>query len=300
MAINVRGTRQSSDVQNITTVIKAGAILVIGVVLLVSGKAMSGPGISAWPAEWDGSIFAGVLAAMIGVLWAYEGWQYATFSAGEVKDPQRTFPRGIIIGTLILIFIYCFANLAYLAALGPKGVAASNTVAADAVGALMGPAAAKLIAATILISMFSAANSILLTTPRVYYAMGRDGVFFRKLAEVHPHFGTPAVAVIVQALWAMGLALSGTFNQLLTYVVFTGWIFYALGAASIFVLRRTRPDAPRPFRVPGYPVTPILFVVSSAIIVINTLVTQPRLALVGLAFVLSGAPAYLLWRRFGR
>jgi APA family basic amino acid/polyamine antiporter len=129
--------------------------------------------------------------------------------------------------------------------------------------------------------------------------MGRDGVFFRKLADVHPRFGTPAVAVMVQAVWAMGLALSGTFNQLLTYVVFTGWIFYALGAASIFVLRRKRPDAPRPFRVPGYPITPILFVVSSAIIVINTLVTQPGLALVGLAFVLSGAPAYWLWRRFG-
>jgi APA family basic amino acid/polyamine antiporter len=215
-----------------------------------------------------------------------------------VKDPQRTFPRGIMIGTLALIVIYCFANIAYIAALGPERVAASSTVAADAVGALMGPTAAKLIAAAILISMFSAANSILLTTPRVYYAMARDGIFFRSLGEVHPRFGTPAIAVVVQAIWAMALAATGTFNQLLTYVVFTGWIFYALGAASIFVFRHKRPNAPRPFRVPGYPLTPALFVIASAIIVLNTLVTQSNRALVGLAFVAAGAPVYLIWRKF--
>ena len=300
MTINVRGTRRSADVQNVTTAIKAGAILLMGAVLLIAGRGLQQPGVSFWPESLDRSVMAGVLTAMISVLWAYEGWQYATFSAGEVRNPQRNFPRGIMVGTIALIFIYCFANLAYLAALGPQGVASSSTVAADAVGALLGPIAGKLIAATILISMFSAANSILLTTPRVYFAMARDGIFFRKLADVHPRFGTPATAVIVQALWAMGLALSGTFQQLLTYVVFSGWIFYALGAASVFVLRRTRPNAPRPFRVPGYPLTPLLFVLASAIIVLNTLVTQPRLALVGVGFVLSGAPAYVIWRRLVR
>ena len=300
MIINVRGTRQSSDVQNITTAIKAGGILVMGLILLFRGNGFQGTAAEFWPATFTPSIFAGVLTAMISVLWAYEGWQYVTFSAGEVKDPQRTFPRGIMLGTLALIFIYCFANIAYVAALGPERVAESRTVAADAVGALMGPTAAKLIAITILISMFSAANSILLTTPRVYYAMARDGVFFRRLAEVHPRFKTPAIAVVVQAIWAMVLAATGTFEQLLTYVVFTGWIFYALGAASVFVLRAKRPDAPRPFRVPGYPITPALFVISSAIIVINTLITQPRLGLVGLAFVLSGAPAFFIWKFYNR
>jgi basic amino acid/polyamine antiporter, APA family len=300
MVINVRGTRQSSDVQNITTAIKAGGILVMGLILLFRGDGFQGTAAEFWPATFTPSIFTGVLTAMISVLWAYEGWQYVTFSAGEVKDPQRTFPRGIMLGTLALIFIYCFANIAYVAALGPDRVAESRTVAADAVGALMGPTAAKLIAIMILISMFSAANSILLTTPRVYYAMARDGVFFRRLAEVHPRFKTPAIAVVVQAIWAMVLAATGTFEQLLTYVVFTGWIFYALGAASVFVLRAKRPDAPRPFRVPGYPLTPALFVISSAIIVINTLVTQPRLGLVGLAFVLSGAPAFFIWKMFSK
>jgi APA family basic amino acid/polyamine antiporter len=300
MGINVRGTRQSSDVQNITTAIKAGAILIMGLLLLFRGDGFQNTSGQIWPETFSPSILSGVLTAMIGVLWAYEGWQYVTFSAGEVKEPQRNFPRGIMIGTLALIFIYCFANIAYVAALGPDRVAGSTTVAADAVGAMLGPAAGKIIAGTILISMFSAANSILLTTPRVYYAMARDGIFFKRLADVHPRFKTPATAVIVQAIWAMVLAASGTFNQLLTYVVFTGWIFYALGAASIFVLRRTRPEMPRPFRVPGYPLTPALFVIASAIIVINTLVTQPDLALVGLAFVLSGAPAFFIWRKFGR
>jgi basic amino acid/polyamine antiporter, APA family len=295
-AVNVRGTRESADVQNITTAIKVGAILVMGSLLLFSGDGFQGTSGVIWPDAWSGSVFSGVLAAMIGVLWAYEGWQFVTFSAGEVKDPQRTFPRGIVTGTLALIGIYCFANIAYIAALGPERVAASSAVAADAVGALLGPVAAKLIAATILVSMFSAANSILLTTPRVYFAMARDGLFFRSLAEIHPRFKTPAIAVVVQAAWAMVLAATGTFNQLLTYVVFTGWIFYGLGAASIFVLRRTRPDQHRPFRVPGYPLTPALFVIAAAVLVVNTLVDQPRIGIVGLAFVLAGAPVFLVWR----
>ena len=299
MALNVRGTRQSADVQNVTTAIKVVAIVIMAVVLIAAGSGLPASAAALWPETFGGSVLAGALTAIIGVLWAYEGWQYVTFSAGEIRDPQRNFPRGLVMGTVTLIVLYCLANIAYLAALGPEGVARSSTVAADAVGAIMGPVAGQLIAATILISIFSAANSILLTTPRVYYAMARDGIFFRKLADVHPRFGTPALAVIVQAVWAMALALSGTFSQLLTYVVFTGWIFYALGAASIFVLRRKYPDAPRPFRVPGYPFTPLLFVIASTIIVINTLFTQPRLALVGVACVLSGAPAYLIWRRYG-
>ena len=300
MALNVRGTRQSADVQNVTTAIKVGAILVMGIMLLGAGTGLPATREALWPEAFTGSVLAGALTATIAVLWAYEGWQFVTFSAGEVKEPQRNFPRGMMIGTAALIVIYCFANIAYLAALGPAGVARSSTVAADAVGAIMGPVAGKLIAAAILISMFSAANSILLTAPRVYYAMARDGIFFRRLGEVHPRFGTPAAAVIVQALWAMALALSGTFEQLLTYVVFSGWMFYALGAASIFVFRRTRPDQPRPFRVPGYPFTPALFVLAAAVIVINTLITQPDYAVVGLLFVIAGAPVYWIWRRVAR
>jgi len=145
--------------------------------------------------------------------------------------------------------------------------------------------------------MFSAANGLTLTNSRVYYAMARDGVFFRKLAEVHPRFGTPAFSVLVSSAWAIGLAATGSFEQLFTYVIFSAWIFYALAGASVFVLRRSRPDAPRPFRVPGYPWTPLVFVVSAAAIVLNTIWARPQRSLLGLGIVALGLPAYRAWRR---
>jgi basic amino acid/polyamine antiporter, APA family len=297
MAVNVRGVRQGADVQNVTTALKAGAIVIMSVLLLALGGgagAAPPPDIAGPPA---GSLLAGIGLAMIGVLWAYEGWQYATFSAGETIDPQRTFPRAIVLGTVILIAIYLLANVAYLAALGTTGVMASERVAADAVSAVLGPAAGKVIAAVILVSMFSAANGITLTAPRLYFSMARDRVFFAKLAEVHPRFGTPALAIVVSSVWAMLLAVTGTFEQLLTYVVFVGWIFYALGGLAIFAYRRAQPDTPRPFRTPGYPLTPLLFVVSAAVIVLNTIVSQPARAAIGLGLVVLGVPAFYVWRR---
>jgi APA family basic amino acid/polyamine antiporter len=161
----------------------------------------------------------------------------------------------------------------------------------------MGPGAGMLIAGAILVSIFSAANGLTMTAPRVYYAMANDRVFFRRLAAVHPRFGTPAFAIGASSAWAIVLAATGTFEQLLTYVVFAGWIFYALGAMSIFVYRRRRPVLPRPFSVPGYPVTPLLFVLAAAAIVVNTIVTQPGRASVGIAVVLAGVPVYLIWRK---
>jgi APA family basic amino acid/polyamine antiporter len=234
---------------------------------------------------------------MIGVLWAYEGWAYVTFSAGETRDPQRTFPRAISVAALALIAVYLLANVGYLTALGTPGMAASDHVAVDAVRVLVGPAAGAIVGALILVSIFSATNGLMLTAPRLYYAMARDGVFFRVLARVSPRLGTPAFAISALALWSAALAISGTFEQLLTYVVFTGWIFYALAAASILVYRRTQPNAHRPFRVPGYPLTPILFVGAAALLVLDTLLTQPRRAALGLGAVLIGTPAFYLWRR---
>ncbi len=297
--INIRGTRQSSSVQNWSTLAKVAGILIMSIALLWRGRAFTGD-VNVWPDSIAPNLLSGIGLAMIGVLWAYEGWQYVTFSAGEARDPQRTFPRAIIAGTAALIGIYLLANVAYVAALGTDGVQASDRVAATAVSALFGPAAGSLIAVVILISMFSAANGLTLTAPRCYYSMARDGVFFRRLAEVHPRFRTPAFAIAAGTVWSVLLAATGTFEQLLTYVVFSGWIFYGLGAMSIFVYRRRDPNALRPFRVPGYPVTPALFVLASAAIVLNTLATQPGRALLGLAVVLAGAPAYFLWRRQGR
>jgi len=253
-----------------------------------------------WPASFSSSLAVGMGAAMIGVLWAYEGWQYVTFSAGETRDAQRTFPRAITIATAALVALYLLVNLGYLAALGPAGAAQSQRIAADAASSVLGPAAGKIVGALILVSIFSAANGLILTAPRLYFAMARDGVFFKRLAIVNPRFGTPAFAIIATATWAAVLAASGTFEQLLTFVVFTGWIFYGLGALSVFVYRRTQPDAPRPFRVPGYPITPLLFVLSAAGLVLNTMVTQPRRAAAGLGVVLLGTPAYFAWRARSR
>jgi APA family basic amino acid/polyamine antiporter len=294
-AINVRGTRHGANVQNWSTLAKVLGILVMSAALLARGDGFATV-TDIWPDGATPSLLSGMGVAMIGVLWAYEGWQYVTFSAGEARDPQRTFPRAIVAGTAILIALYLLANVAYVAAVGPAGVMATDRVAATSVATLFGPAAGSLIAVVILISMFSAANGLALTSPRCYYAMARDGVFFRRLAEVHPRYRTPAFAIVAGAMWAILLAATGTFDQLLTYVVFSGWIFYGLGAMSIFVYRRREPNVVRPFRVPGYPVTPALFVLASAAIVVNTIVTQPGRALVGIVVVLAGAPAYFLWR----
>jgi APA family basic amino acid/polyamine antiporter len=296
-AINVRGTRQGAAVQNWATGIKVGAIAVMAAVLIGGGTQMRDPDWSWWPGAVDGSLLSGMGVAMIGVLWAYEGWQYVTFSAGEAADPQRTFPRGIVVGTAVLIAVYLLANLAYLVALGPRAAGASDAVAADAVRAVIGPGAGKVIAGAIVVSMFGAANGLSLTAPRVYFAMARDRLFFRRLADVHPRFGTPALAVAASSGWAALLALSGTFEQLLTYVVFAGWIFYALGALSLLVYRRREPERPRPFRVPGYPVTPLVFVAAAGAIVVNTLVARPVQGMLGLGIVLLGVPAYYLWAR---
>ncbi len=223
-----------------------------------------------------------------------------TFSAGEAANPERTFPRGILAGTAVVVIVYLLANIGYVHALGAERASASERIAAEAVGAVFGPLASRVVAAAILVSMFSAANAIVLTSSRVFFAMARDGVFFGSLARIHPRFGTPAVAVAATSAWATLLAASGTFEQLLTYAVFAGWIFYALGAASLFVDRRRRPGAPRPFRVPGYPWTPLAFVASAALIVVSTLVTQPGRAAVGLLVVATGIPAYWIWRHPAR
>jgi basic amino acid/polyamine antiporter, APA family len=295
-ALNIRGTRQSADVLGFATSLKAGVIVLLAVVLI----AVSGPGTRDtvwWPDRFSISTLSAGITGMIGVLWAYEGWQYVTFSAGETLDPQRTFGRGIVAGTVALIGIYVLANIGYFSALGVNGVASSNRVASDAAGVVLGAAAGKMLAAVILVSIFSAANGLTLTLPRLFFAMARDRVFFARLAAVHPRFGTPAAAIVGTGLWSAVLVLSGTFEQLLTYVVFMSWLWFALAALAIFADRRRHPHTRRPFRTPGYPLTPILFVLAAILIVVNTMVAQPTQSTIGLGFALLGVPAYFVWRR---
>lgn len=297
--INIRGARGSTRVQNWTTGFKVGALLLMSLLLIFGGPGLEAHGASAFPRDTGPGVLSAAGIAIIGVLWAYEGWSWVSFSAGEAKDAARTFPRAMLIGTVSLIALYSIANYAYMAALGPERAMASQGIAAEAIAQSYGSLAGRFVAAAILISIFSAANGTVFTASRVFFAMARDGLFFRRLAEIHPSFGTPALSIGTMAVWAMVLAATGTFEQLLTYAVFTAWIFYALGAATVFVFRRREPDASRPFKVPGYPLTPALFITAAAAIVMNTVFTQPVQAGVGLAVVCAGIPAYVGWKRRG-
>ncbi len=294
-AVNVVGTRHSANMQNWTTAIKVGAILIMSVLLIAGGKEL--PNTSLAMPALDAPLLIGMGAAMLGVLWAYEGWQPVTYAAGETIDAQRNFPRGIIIGTIALIGIYLLANIAYVAALGVDRGMASERIASEAVSAIAGPGAGKLVALAILVSMFSAANATVLTATRVYFAMAQDGLFFKRMGSVHPRWKTPAFAIVACCAWAAALAASGTFEELLTYVVFVGWVFYSIGAASVFWYRRHAPAAERPFRVPGYPWTPLLFIAIASVIVINTVWQQPGRAALGAGIVLLGIPVYAFWNR---
>ncbi len=294
--VNIYGTRESSDMQNWTTYLKVALILGMSGLLLAMGRGFHGSRGLLWPARVNSSMFSSFGLAMIAALWSYEGWQFASFSAGEAAHPQRDFPPAFFYGTLSLTLIYVIAALSYVAALGPEGAGRSNTIAATAMAVILGPTAAKFVALLIMISTFSSANSIQLTSPRVYYAMANDGLFFRRMAEVHLRFRTPAFAILTAGIWAAVLACIGSFEQLFTYVIFTGWIFYGLAGASIFVYRRRLPGAELPYRVPGYPWTPAIFVLASTVLVANAVFSAPAGAFEGLGVVLAGLPAYFIWR----
>jgi APA family basic amino acid/polyamine antiporter len=306
-AVNAWGTRKSSNLNNITTVIKGGIIVVLGTMLLVLGLSRGTHTRElAYPMATSLSgfaLFSGIGFAMISVLWAYEGWQFGTYSAGEVKNPQKCFPKAFLMGSLLLAGLYLFAVIAYLVALGPAQAAATDTIASTAARQVIGPWAAKLVAFTILISTFSSANSVILTAPRVFFAMANDKLFFKKLAEVHPRFGTPAAAVLALGVWSCVLASASGFAKLANGAIFIGWIFYGLGAASIFPIRRANQGRPIPYRVPGYPFTPILFVLAALALVGNAIYAafadpaQFNYLLVAIVLLLLGLPAYFFWSR---
>jgi basic amino acid/polyamine antiporter, APA family len=302
-AVNVWGTRKSSDLQNWTTLIKVGIIVVLSAVLLSLGHHVREIPTALGTSQSGLALFSSFGLAMIAVLWAYEGWQFGTYSAGEVVEPQRAFPRAFLLGSLALTGLYLIAIVAYLTALGPGAATDSEAIAATAATAVLGPWAGRAIAFTILISTFSAANSVILTAPRVFYAMANDNLFFAKLAEVHRSFRTPANAVIALGVWSAILAVAGKFAELIGGVIFIGWIFYGLGAAAIFPIRRIRQSKAIPYRVPGYPWTPLVFVLAASLIVANAIYlafhdpTEFRNLGVAILLFLLGLPAYLFWRR---
>lgn len=301
-AVNVWGTRKSSNLQNVTTAIKAGLVVVLSVALLLAGH-HGGELSAAMKTDLRGfSLLSSFGLAMIAALWAYEGWQFGTYSAGEVVNPESAFPKAFFLGSLFLIGLYLIAVLAYLVAIGPAAASATDAIAATAAKAVFGEWAGKLVAATILISVFSSTNSVILTAPRVFYAMAKDNLFFKKLAEVHPRFHTPAASVISLGLLAAVLTQAGKFSELVEGVIFVGWIFYGLAGAAIFPLRRKLAGKELPYRMPGYPWAPILFVLAAVAIVGNAIYratiepAQFRHVLAALALLAAGVPVYLFWR----
>ncbi len=296
-AVNYAGTRYGARLQNTLMFIKFAAIVGVSLVVLGAGRGSAAHFVTPAAPPFSGALLSSFGVALVATLWAYKGWEAATFTAGEIKDPQRNLPLGLFAGTLLVIGLYLLANVAYLWILPAPEIARSTRIAADAMRAAVGAAGAGLVAFVILFSITGAANGNLLTAPRVFYAMAHDGVFFRQFARVHPRFVTPHVSILATAIWAGVLSLTGTFEQLAAYVIFGQWIFFGLTVAGVIILRRTRPDLPRPYRTWGYPVTPIVFIVAALFISINSLIAQPLNALAGLGIILLGIPAYAYWRR---
>ena len=295
-AINFAGVKEGAWTQNLVTVLKVGSLAALaGVGLFVTARVR--PDLAA---PLPASMLAPFGIAMISVLWAYDGWYGFALSAGEVRDPGRNIPRGMIAGTAALIVIYAVINFVYLRALPVPELAGADRVADAAAQALFGPGAARLVSAAILVSIFGCLSANILTCSRIYQPMAEDGLFFRSLARIDPVHRVPRASLTAQAAWASVLVLSGTFEQLYTYVVFVEVLFYAAIGTALYVLRRRQPATPRPYRTWGYPWVPALFILSSLALMANTLKERPTESLIGLGLLVLGLPAYAGWRRNAR
>ena len=298
--INVFGVKAGAIFSDIFTVLKIAGILG----LIAIGLALGSPHTTTY--TWTlpspaGGLGSALAVAMVGVFWSCGGWQHATYAAAEVQNPKRTIPVAMTIAALAVTAIYLAVNVAYLFLMTPAEIGASPRVAADAMTRAIGPVGGSLISLAIFISTFGVVGIYTLTAPRIYFAMANDGLFFKKVAEVHPRFQTPAFAILVQSAWAVVLILFwGTFENLISYVVFTDWIFFGLAGAAVFVFRRRMPGAQRLAPVPLYPLTPAFFVAVSVWFVAMTLIGKPAQAGAGLAFLALGIPVFYYWKRQAR
>jgi APA family basic amino acid/polyamine antiporter len=293
--LNAVGVRPGVLTQNALTGLKItalGAVVVMGLFFSGGSPGRLDPIL---PSDPVASLAGPLGIAMVSVLWAYDGWIEITYVGGEVVDAGRALPRSIVWSTLLVLGLYVLVNLAYLYVLSPRGMAESTLVASTAAQAVIGPVGAGLIAAAILVSTLGANNGIVLTSARIPYAMAMDRLFFRWTARVDSRFGTPFLALLAQGALSATLALSGTYQQLITYVVFASWVFYALSAAAVIRLRRRAPHLTRPYRAWGYPVTPVVFIGFAAWLVGMTIVETPVESAIGAGILLAGVPAYRYW-----
>ncbi len=298
--VNSRGVRAGASVQNVFTIAKTGAVLgLICLGFFAAGQGPSGNFTGFWRnAEWGFDAIRVVGIAMVGALFAADAWNNVTFIAGEVRNPRRDVPLALGLGVGIVCVLYIACNTVYLKLLPLQAIqtAAEDRVATAAASMIFGPVAVQLMAAAIMISTFGCMNGMILAGARVYYAMALDGLFFKPAARLDPVRHTPKISLIFQCAWACVLALSGTYSQLLDYVIFAVVLFYILTIAGLFVLRRKRPDLPRPYRAAGYPWLPGAYIVVACAIEALLLLYKPAFTWPGLIIVLLGVPVYYLWR----
>ena len=297
--INIMDVKSGARFQNFFTLSKLFAIF--GIILL--GLVIEGGTIQNLSPILPDKPFTGLIGplglAMVSVLWTFDGWIFITYVAGEVKNPKRNIPLSLIYCMLIVVSVYLLLNYILLFTLGFSGMNGSNLVVSDATTVFLGNKGAAIVTLIILISLIGANNGSILTSARINYAMAKDKLFFHQAAQIHSRFKSPANALIIQCVWACILTFTGTFNQLITYIIFASWIFYGMSAGAVIILRKKKPDMYRPYKTPVYPWIPIIFIFFAIFLTINTIMEAPRDAAIGSGIILAGLPLYYYWKKNG-
>jgi APA family basic amino acid/polyamine antiporter len=297
--INILDVKSGARFQNLFTISKLGAIFVIIILGLVM-EGGSNQNLSPFFSDQSFTELVGPLGlAMVSVLWTFDGWIFITYVAGEVKNPGRNIPLSLIFCMLIVVTIYLLLNYVLIYTLGFTGMNGSDLVVSDAASVFLGNKGAAIVTLIILISLIGANNGFVLTSARINYAMAKDKLFFYQASQIHPRFKSPANALIIQCVWASLLTFTGTFNQLITYIIFASWIFYGMSAGAVIILRNKKPDMERPYKTPLYPWIPIIFILFAIFLTINTIIEAPRDAAIGAGIILAGLPMYYYWKNNG-
>ena len=295
--INYLGILFGKWIQNVFTILKIGSILFFALagLFISTGNHID---FSINPTSMSiGSILTGMGIALVAVTWTVGGWEYVTFAAGEIKNPKKNLPLALIIGTALILVLYIMINIAYLKVLPMDSLIGELKVGEATAKSLYGPGIAGAFVVVVIISMFGSLNGNILVGPRISYAMAKDELFFSKAADVHPKFHTPGNAIMIQGFWAAVLVLSGTFEEIITLVVFVNFMMWIAASSTVFVLRKKQPELERPYKVWGYPYVPAFFIIFSSAIMINTFFESPQQSLMGIGLTLLGIPAYLYWKK---